>query len=209
LEIRNNKLTEVKQIITRLLNGSQVVIENNHISSFAFGTIVVTQEFQEAGEDKNQVFIRRNNIHTDGFMGIEIGAAPNFQVFISHNIIEMGADPTGFLPSLTGIGLFPGQDKALVHGNTIRGTSEFAIALQGVSNSLLLGNNVTSHTSTAEASYLLDADTFHNLVINKGEASFIDDGTDNRLIFLQDFGRLPLDAEITKALKEHPIDDAF
>lgn len=205
LEIRNNQLTEVKQIITRWLNGTNVAIENNHISSFSFGAIVVTQEFQPGGGDKNLVFIRRNTIHTDGFMGIEIGAASDFQTIIAHNYIEVGPDPTGFSANLTGIGLFQGQDKALVHNNTIRGTSEFAIALHGVSNSVVLHNDVSAHTSTANASYLLDADTFHNLVISKKAATFMDDGIDNRLIFLSALRSMPLDADISKTLRENNI----
>jgi len=209
LEIQNNHLTEVKQILTRLLNGSQVVIENNHISNFSFGAIVVTQEFFPAGGDKNLVFIRRNTIHTDGFMGIEIGAAPNFQVFISYNHIEVGPDPTGLLPNLTGIGLFQGQDRAIVYRNTIKGSSEFAISLFGVSNSLLLGNNVLGHNSSGNASYRLDYGTYHNLVINQGEASFIDEGIDNKFIFLSGFNGRNLGSEITKKLRENhfPIEE--
>ncbi len=205
LKIHHNQLSEVKQIITRYLNGSRVEIEHNHISSFSFGAVVVTQEFQPSGEDKNQILIRNNTIHTDGFMGIEIGAASNFQVLIAHNHIEVGPDPTGFFSNFTGIGLFSGQDRAILHRNTIRGISESAIALFGVSKSLLLGNEVSEHFSTAAASYWLDANTFHNLVINRGEASYLDEGIANRFVFVPELKGKIWDAEINKALQERGL----
>lgn len=213
LNVRRNVLTNVKQVITRYLNGSLVKIEDNNIDSFSFGAIVVTQEFEEAGPDQNLVFIRRNTINTNGFMGIEIGTAPNFKVIISYNKITVGPDPTGFFNNLTGIGLFPGQEKAVVIHNKVSGESEYAIALfggsqndaqPGVSHSLVVGNNVTGHSPFA-ASYFLDFGTTQNLVINKGEASFIDDGIDNRVIMLPGHSAEVADHKINNILKSENI----
>ncbi len=202
IQIRNNTLTDIKQVITRLVTGSVIDISRNNIENESLGGIVVTQEGFPVGEDKNLVFIKNNRVKTDGFMSIEIGAAPNFKSLIANNHITVGPDPNDILGNLTGIGLFPGQEKALLINNTIRGTSESAIAFFGVSKSLAVSNDVSGHNST-EANYLLDPDTFKNLIINRGNSTFIDDGIDNRVINLPVGFEANPTLDIQKMMKEH------
>jgi len=179
IEIANNTLFDVKQIITRFLDGCEVAVDNNNIDAESFGSIVITQEGVPIGGSTNTVKISRNKVYTSGFSSVEIGIAngtANFDLLIEKNkLTNEGADPIGFFNNVAGILIDAGNDGALVQDNTIRGTSNFGI-IQLSNDGLFIENNLQGLTPEV-SDYILVGN--NNTVTDNGNSTLIDFGIGN------------------------------
>ncbi len=174
IKTTDNTFVNVKQYNTRYLDGGFVYIARNEMENHSFGGIVVTQEFQPVGQNRTRVVITNNRIKTNGYMSIEIGTAPNFSLYIARNHIETGPDPFSVFPNQAGIGLFPGQDKAKVFANTIKGTPENGIHLIETTNSGVFFNNLKGATP-GRAHITLEPGSDNNRIVRNLGATVIDD----------------------------------
>ncbi len=180
IEITNNYYSEIKQTLYRWMSGSSLSITNNDMEAFSWGTIVVTQEFKAVPGNPNSVLIRGNNVSTAGYMPVEIGAVQagyaNFMLLIEeNNLSNTGPDPLGWFPDLTGIGIFSGNDGAIVRNNIIRGGAEFGV-FQESNHGSFIGNNLQGF-NPSEADYGLFGD--NNTIVGSGNSSVLDEGNDN------------------------------
>ncbi len=180
IEVFNNSFSDVKQTIYRYMSGSSVSITNNVMDTYSFGAIVVTQEGSAVLGDPNSVVIRGNTISTAGFMPIEIGWVPEgsayFKLLIEKNkLTNDGPDPVGIFSNVTGIGIFNGNDGAIVRNNNVRGEADFGI-LQESNGGTFIGNNLEGINALA-AGYGLFSNG--NTVVGGGNATVIDGGVDN------------------------------
>jgi hypothetical protein len=180
IEVSGNSYSEIKQTIYRHLEGCNVNIHNNVMDTYSFGAIVVTQEGLLVPGDPNSVVIRSNNVTTRGFMPIEIGAIPDggasYMLLIEKNkLTNSGPDPIGAYPNFTGIGIFDGNNDAVVRNNIIRGEAEYGI-YQESNGGTFVGNNLQGFNA-----YVADYGLFgnDNTVVGKGNSTVADGGTDN------------------------------
>ena len=183
VELSGNVYHEVKQAITRWLDGSNVSIEGNTLDSYSFGSIVVTQEGIPIPGEPSNIVIRNNDITVRGYLGIEIGfvpdaTRPDFSLLIEKNAItQAGPDPIGFFPNVAAIGIADGQDHAVVRNNLLRGSGRFAISLEGVTNSVFVGNNLQNFVSTLASVALFGSS--NNTLVGIGRGTVWDFGTGN------------------------------
>lgn len=181
--VSGNVYRETKQAIVRWLDGSNVSIERNTLDTYSFGSVVVTQEGTAVPGDLSNVIIRNNDITVRGYLGIEIGfipgeTRPDFNLLIEQNAItQAGPDPIGFFANVAGIGMLDGQDHATVRNNVLRGSAFFAIAAEGVDNSVFVGNNLQGFTASAASLGLLWSN--NNAVAGIGQGTVWDFGTAN------------------------------
>jgi hypothetical protein len=183
IEIADNTLTDVRQVNTRWLDGASVSITGNTMNTFDWGAIVVTQEGVEVPGDLSNVVIRGNNISTHGYLGIEIGGIPlatrpDFNLLIEKNkIVKADPDLVGGYQNVAGIGLFVGQDGAMVRNNIIRGDGFAGIVTFEVNNSAFMGNNLQGFTPR-DADYAL-FDSNDNTIVGLGNGTVWDLGSGN------------------------------
>jgi len=180
IEVFGNSYSEIKQTIYRHLEGCNVSIHNNDMDTYSFGAIVVTQEGLLVPGDPNSVVIRSNNVTTRGFMPIEIGAIPyggaSFNLLIEKNkLTNGGTDPIGIYDNYTGIGIFNGNNNAVVRNNIIRGEAEYGI-YQESNGGTFVGNNLQGFDAF-DADYGLFGN--YNTVVGKGNSTVADGGADN------------------------------
>jgi hypothetical protein len=180
IEISGNSYSEIKQTLYRWLDGCNVSITKNSMETISWGAIVLTQEGFPIPGAPNTVIISRNNVSTSGYMPIEIGPIPdggaNFMLLIEKNkLTNNGPDPLGWFDNFAGIGIFNGNDEAVVRNNIIRGEAFFGI-LQESNGGTFVGNNLQG-INALDAGYGLFGDS--NTVVGKGNSTVIDGGVDN------------------------------
>ena len=183
VNLSDNVYRDVKQAIMRWLDGSNVAIERNMLSSYSFGSIVITQEGIPIPGDLSNIVVRNNDITVKGYLGIEIGfipeaTRPDFALLVEKNTIrQAGPDPIGFFPNFAAIGMADGQDRAVVRNNVLRGSALFAISAEGVDNSVFVGNNLQEFVSTLAGVALFGSND--NAVVGIGQGTVWDFGTGN------------------------------
>lgn len=180
IEISGNSYSEVKQTIFRYLDGCNISITKNRMKTFTLGAIVVTQEFFPMPGAINSVVISGNTVSNAGYMPLEIGTTlPNgagFKLLIESNTLtSAGPDPIGWFPNLTGIGIFSGNDGAVVRNNIIRGQTFLGI-LQQSNGGTFVGNNLVG-SNAFDASYALFGN--NNTIVNMGTATVFNGGEGN------------------------------
>ena len=183
IEITRNTFSDVNQILTHYLDGADVSITGNTMNSSSLGAIVVTQEGEEIPGDASNVVIRGNNVSVSGLYGIEIGTGTGagFNLLIEENTINVGPDPILGFPNDAGIGLFAGQEGAMVRNNIITGEAEYGILAEGVNNSVFKGNDLQGFTPGV-AHYGLDVESNHNRIVLQGFETVQDDGFGNVIV---------------------------
>ena len=179
IEISGNSYSEIRQTMYRWLDGCNLSITKNSMETISWGAIVVTQEEHQIPGNPNAVIISRNNVSTSGYMPIEIGAIPDgtasFMLLIEKNELNnAGPGPLGW-GNYAGIGIFYGNDDAVVRNNIVRGEAAFGI-LQLSNGGTFVGNNLQG-INALYAGYGLFGD--YNTVVGKGNSTVIDGGVDN------------------------------
>ena len=187
IEIKENTITNVKQVLVKWLNGTDVKIENNFISHTLLGGLVVSQEGESVGTDPCKIEIKNNSVETGidpifpfsfgAEVGIEIGSATNFDVTIKNNDIQLVPLNNSYPRAGISIG---GVDGAKVENNDITGQSIEGIILFGASNCELKGNDLANLTASS-AGYTLDDNTNNCTVEIPDNASVLDNGMDNTI----------------------------
>ena len=180
VEISGNSYSEIKQTIYRYLDGCKISIAKNNMKTFSWGAIVVTQESFPMPGASNSVVISGNTINTSGYLPIEIGTTngADYKLLIEKNTLTNdGADPLGWFPNLAGIGIFNGNDGAVVRNNIIRGNALFGI-LQVSNGATFIGNNLEG-INALYASYALFGN--NNTVVGNSTATVYNFGQGNIL----------------------------
>ena len=183
--VSDNSFSDIKQLIYRFLDGCTVDISKNEMTTETLGALVITQEGASIPGASNTVRIHKNEISTAGFAPIEIGFIPagaaNFELLIEHNKLTVGPDPLGFFPNLSGIGIFNGNEGAIVRNNQIRGEASFGIFSES-NGGTFLGNNLQG-LDASDASYGIFGD--NNTLVGIGNSTVIDTGINNIITGMQ------------------------
>jgi len=114
-------------------------------------------------------------------MGIEVGFRgasdkPDFNLLIEKNKIVKGHVSVG-AENVAGIGIFTGEEGAMVRNNIIRGEAEYGILADHVNNSVFKGNNLQGFSSSKADYGLLESDG--NTIVGEGKATVQDLGSGN------------------------------
>jgi len=178
IKVAGNSFSEVKQLITRWVDGCNILYDKNNIEAESLGTIVVTQEGVPIPGSSNSVVIKRNKVNTTGYTPIEIGVAngsANFDLLIEENILKnTGSDPLGWFDTLSGI-LIQENNITYIRNNIIRGTSLFGI-IQASNNGWIIDNNMQGLTPV-NSDYLVLGN--YNTITDDGNSTFTDYGIGN------------------------------
>ncbi len=181
IEISGNSYSEIKQTIYMYLDACNLSITKNKMKTISWGAIVVTQQSFPMPGASNSVVISDNTINTSGYLPIEIGTTTNganYKLLIEKNTLtNNGADPLGWFPNLAGIGIFNGNDGAVVRNNIIRGNTLFGI-LQESNGATFIGNNLEG-INALYASYALFGN--NNTVVGNSPATVYNFGQGNIL----------------------------
>lgn len=191
VSIINNAFSETKQVNIRFLDGSDVKVANNGFNTNSWGSLVITQEealgFGPITGSPSKIVVQNNQIVSNGFLGIEIGAIPfpnsaTFDIKIEDNTITKGAGPVPiFSGNLAGIGIYTGHSDALIQNNTLLGDAEYGVFLLDADN-CQLNNNSTSGFTPAVADYGLIGPSDNNATTTTDTSTAIDEGTNNTFV---------------------------
>lgn len=179
--LKGNNCFDARQTQLFYLVGCNITVKDNNMSAFDISALNFSQgPFSIPGES-NKVEIKNNIISTTAFMAVEIGPAigdADFEVVIKNNVLKNTGDRSQFgFPFLAVVGIFQGNENAIVEDNYILGKADYGI-FQLSDHGSFKANNFSDFNANTADFFLLGND---NELKEIGTATVQDLGTGNTI----------------------------